>query len=252
MRILSIGNSFSQDAQYWLHRIAAANGLEMETVDLVIGGCSLETHCGHIHDGEPAYSLERNDGEWERMVSLSAGLESDRFDVITLQQASHFSGRPQTYLPYLPELAAYCRQKQPDAALYFHQTWSYETDSDHWAFPFYNHDQREMLRRIQDATEMAAGLIGASLLPVGTVIQSLRDTVPEFGYKNGGLSLCRDGFHLSMDYGRFTAAAVWFRVLTDRLTCTEGFEGMEPALLEKINAVIEQVLTPGNGCMDFG
>ncbi len=247
MKLLSIGNSFSQDAQYWLHRIAVANGVELETTDLTIGGCSLETHCAHIHDGEAAYGLEHNGGEGERAISLQEGLALDTFDVVTIQQASHYSGRPQTYVPYLTELAAYCREKQPGATLYFHETWAYEWNSDHGAFPHYHNDQQEMFRRIEDATAMAARLADVPVLPVGPVIQALRERVPEFDAQNGGLSLCRDGFHLSMDYGRFTAAAVWFRVLTGRLTCTEGFAGLEPALLEKINAVIEAVLTEREG-----
>ncbi|MBQ8682912.1 MAG: DUF4886 domain-containing protein [Clostridia bacterium] len=243
MKLLSIGNSFSQDAQYWLHRMAVLSGAELETVNLVIGGCSLETHCAHIHDGEAAYCLECNGVSTGRMVTLEEGLLLDAFDVITLQQASHFSGRPQTYLPYLPELAAFCRKKQPDAVLYFHQTWAYNSDTIHGAFGVYNHDQQEMFRRIQDCSALASGLIGAPLLPVGEVIQTLRETVPEFAYENGGRSLCvEDGFHLSTDYGRFSAAAVWFRVLTGRLPVTVGYEGLEPALLEKIIAVVDQVV----------
>ena len=242
MKILSIGNSFSQDAQAWLHRIGEANGVELDCTDLVIGGCSLEMHVGHIHDGEAAYELERNGGGCERRLSLEEGLSLDAFDVVTIQQASHYSGHPQTYVPYLPELAAYCREKQPGATLYFHETWPYGYGSDHWAFPHYNNDQQEMLRRIEDAAEMTARMVDVPVLPVGPVIQALRDTVPAFDEKNGGLSLCRDGFHLSLDYGRFVAAAVWFRVLTGRLTRTDGFDGLEPALLEKINEVIERVL----------
>lgn len=31
MKILFIGNSFSQDAHKWLHKLAKANGVEFET-----------------------------------------------------------------------------------------------------------------------------------------------------------------------------------------------------------------------------
>ena len=41
MNILSIGNSFSQDAQQYLHRIAAADSVALNTFNLMIGGCSL-------------------------------------------------------------------------------------------------------------------------------------------------------------------------------------------------------------------
>ena len=110
MKLLSIGNSFSQDAQDWLHRMAQANGVELDTVNLCIGGCSLETHWEHMQDGEAAYELERNGSFCDRMVTLAEGLELEQYDVITLQQASHYSGRPQTYVPYLPELVVtpYC------------------------------------------------------------------------------------------------------------------------------------------------
>ena len=42
MKLLSIGNSFSQDAHNKLHALAKANGVTLETVNLYIGGCSLE------------------------------------------------------------------------------------------------------------------------------------------------------------------------------------------------------------------
>ena len=38
MKILSVGNSFSQDAHRWLHHIAGLSGVSMETVNLYIGG----------------------------------------------------------------------------------------------------------------------------------------------------------------------------------------------------------------------
>ena len=44
VRILAIGNSFSQDATHYLHQIAASDNVEMKVVNLYIGGCSLEQH----------------------------------------------------------------------------------------------------------------------------------------------------------------------------------------------------------------
>ena len=41
LKVLSIGNSFSQDAQKWLHQLAAENGVELQAVNLYIGGCTL-------------------------------------------------------------------------------------------------------------------------------------------------------------------------------------------------------------------
>ncbi len=46
MKVLLIGNSFSRDAHKWLHQLAKRNGIEIETLNLYISGCSLQTlHC---------------------------------------------------------------------------------------------------------------------------------------------------------------------------------------------------------------
>ena len=244
MKLLSIGNSFSQDAQSWLHRIAVANDVELETVNLMIGGCSLETHWNHVLDQQPAYYLEKNGTSCDRMVTIEEGLELDDWDVITLQQVSSHSGRPQTFLPYLPDLYRFCREKVPNAKYYWHQTWAYEVDSEHGDFHYYNHDQQEMHRRICDGAQVVQRLLDLPILPSGPVIQRLRDTVPAFDYKGGeGISLNRDGFHLSLDYGRYAAAAVWFRVLTGKLPRTDAFADLDSGLLEQINTVIDTVVT---------
>ena len=44
MKVLSIGNSFSDDAQRYLRKIAAKEGVEIETLNLCIGGCPLSLH----------------------------------------------------------------------------------------------------------------------------------------------------------------------------------------------------------------
>lgn len=242
MKLLSIGNSFSQDAQEWLHQIAVANGVELETTNLMIGGCSLATHWGHVVDKQAEYYLEQNGKNMERMVTIEEGLALDKWDVVTVQQASHYSGQPQTYVPYITDLVAYVREKCPGAKIYFHQTWAYEIDSDHGGFITYNLDQKEMFRRICDCTAMAQRLVDASILPSGSVVQYLREKTPEFDYKNGGLSLNRDGFHLSWDYGRYTAAATWYKVLTGKVPAVNAFPEWDAHLIEVIHAAIEAVL----------
>lgn len=216
MKILSIGNSFSQDAQRWLHAVAQADGGNLDTVNLYIGGCSLERHWDNVLSRVEDYDMEGNDGIFIRKISLNETLESDRYDVVTLQQVSGQSGRPQSYFPYVTDLADTVRKNQPGAQLFFHRTWSYETDSSHPDFAYYNNDRKEMYWRIRDATEMAAKVINARIIPTGDVIETLCGNAEEFNCKKG-ISLYRDGFHLSLDYGRLTAALVWYKTLTGRL-----------------------------------
>ena len=60
MKLLSIGNSFSQDAQRYLHRLAKNDGTDLKTVNLYIGGCSLRTHYLNMLDDNAAYDFQFN------------------------------------------------------------------------------------------------------------------------------------------------------------------------------------------------
>ncbi len=60
MYILSIGNSFSKDAQRYLHQIAKADGVDVHSFNLYIGGCSLSTHHKNMLSEERANTLEKN------------------------------------------------------------------------------------------------------------------------------------------------------------------------------------------------
>lgn len=241
MKVLSIGNSFSTDAHKWLHKLAKDNGIELETVNLFIGGCSLETHWKNAQENNAHYDLELNGENAERKISIAEALELKKWDIITLQQASSLSGMYETYEPYLSSLVMVVRKAQPDAKIYFHQTWAYETDSDHGGFVNYNNDQKEMYCRIKEACAKAARSINAELIPSGKVIQTLRETVPEFNYKNGGLSLCRDGFHLSLDYGRYAVAAVWLHTIMGGKISAADFEDFNTELLKKIIDVVNNL-----------
>lgn len=244
MKLLSIGNSFSVDAHRWLHTLATANGIDLQTGNLYIGGCSLETHWHNIETGAADYTYYINGGEEGCPMSVAEALALDTWDVITFQQASHFSGDFATYEPYLTNIAQMVRAAQPQATFYFHQTWAYEVDSTHEGFATYGNDQVQMYRRIVEASATAAQHIGAEVLPVGEVIQTLRKELPAFDYGNGGVSLNRDGFHLSFDYGRFAAAATWLYALFRCPIRVDDMAryGFDTALLEKIVGVVQRVV----------
>ena len=222
MNILSIGNSFSQDAHRFLSPLAAASGDEIWAVNLYIGGCSLETHWANFLSGEAAYEREEN-GIFVAFSSIQEALASARWDVITLQQASHFSGEAESYFPYLPALYEELRKRSPESRFYIHQTWAYEQDADHPDFVRYGHSQKEMYRRLRAAYSAAAESIGCPLIPVGDAIQRLREQEPAFDYGAGGLSLNCDGYHLSPLYGRYTAALVWYETLMGRQLAEPSF-----------------------------
>ena len=228
MKVLSVGNSFSEDAQRWLHEISLFGGERIDTFNLFIGGCSLCRHTECIEKGGKDYILQGNANGRLRETSANEIIENEKFDIVTVQQVSGLSGRPQTYEPYLGILLEYIKKHQPQAKIYFHETWSYEIDSTHGDFAFYNRDSGEMIRRISDCAAAVKRAYGIPVIPAGDFIEYLRENVSQFDYRGGGRSLCRDGFHLSLDYGRFAAAAVWYKTFTGETVKTEPFLEANP------------------------
>lgn len=248
-RVLAIGNSFSQDAMAYLVQLAASGGVEMEAVNLYIGGCSLATHWENMQSGAEAYERERNGISEGRMTSLAHALDEGGWDAITLQQASHDSGQPESYFPYIGLLAGEVRARAPQAQLWVHQTWAYELDSSHPAFARYGRNQSAMFHALESAYQQAASAIGAPIIPCGSVIQRLRALQP-FDYAHGGRSLCRDGFHMDLLYGRYALAAVWYERLTGRDVRETAFTPLTEAdegLLALIRDTAHEVCAGGQG-----
>ena len=105
--------------------------------------------------------------------------------------------------------------------------------------------------RTRDCYKMAAKLIDVPIIPVGDVIQYLRENVAEFDYKNGGMSLNRDGYHLTELYGRYAAGLTFYRslfngdVINNEFLPFKGEEVADKGIIEKIKqAVVEIVDRP--------
>ena len=225
MKILSIGNSFSVDCQRYVRDIALSEGEDIRLGDLYIGGCSLERHCENLQSGQPCYEYYENNVSLGR-ASLLTGVNDDDWDVITLQQASHFSGVEETYFPYVETLAAFVRERHPRAKLFINETWAYEYDSTHPQFVTYHSDRFDMHERLSAAYRKAAKSVSADIIPVGDAVAKARE-IPAFDPEKGGIALTRDGFHLSYDYGRYLAAAVWFETLFGRVPGENSFAPAE-------------------------
>lgn len=234
MKILSIGNSFSEDAQRWLHLLAEQNGVELDCANLYIGGCSLETHWINIKENNAFYDYQLNGNEAKEKVSIADALKRDKWNIVTVQQVSNLSGMPETYEPYLSDLIDTVKEALPDAEIMLHETWAYETDSEHPGFANYNQNQKEMQSRIKQTVQTFAEKFGLKILPSGDIINTLRKNSAEFDYPNGGLSLCRDGYHLTYDYGRFAAGAAWFVTLTGKKISSADFADFDNKLLKII------------------
>lgn len=246
MKILAVGNSFSQDATTFIHQAARAQGLEVKVVNLYIGGCPLERHWANVESGEAAYEYQLNGVFTGRMAGLEEVLSEENWDVIVTHQASHDSGWMDSYEPFLGRLLEVFRRHAPGAVLALQETWAYEADSDHPRFIRYNRDQKEMYDRLRFCYRTMARRYGLPLLPSGDVIQQLR-AMPPFHVPSGGRKLTRDGFHMSLSYGRYLLACVWLNKLcglkaVENSFVPNGEEAVEEELLALIRATVDDVL----------
>ncbi|MBQ3080307.1 MAG: DUF4886 domain-containing protein [Clostridia bacterium] len=242
MRILSIGNSFSMDAQTWARDIALAGNVDIKLGNLYIGGCSLERHWSNAQSGEAAYEYFENNKP-VGYAAMETVLADGKWDYVTLQQASHFSGMPETYDPYIEKLADFVREKAKDAKIAIHQTWAYESNSTHQGFPEYGCDRFQMHDRIRNAYAIAQNKIGAELIPVGEAVSRIREC-DLFNIEKGGKQITRDGFHLSFIEGRYLAGAVWYEFFTGKDIRENGFVPQRMEYLGRDKETGEKILRP--------
>ena len=199
MKILSIGNSFSEDAHRYLRGLADASGIELEVSNLVIAGCSLERHHAHIENDVCDYIYEENGENTHRLITLREGLSLHEWDIITLQQVSKLSFDEESFFPYVTELRDYVKSFAPNAKIYLHQTWSYADEEKLGAFGFKTHG--EMFYKIERTYKSVKARMSADgIIPAGEVVERL---------KNRGFNLHRDWLHLSRALGRYAAGLVW-------------------------------------------
>ena len=235
MKILSIGNSFSQDAQRYLHRLAKKEGDLLKTVNLYIGGCSLRTHYLNCVDDEAKYLFEFNGENTGLYVSIKQVLNSDEWDIVTLQQASPLSGKFETYSPYLEYLAEYVKKRCPQAKIYIHQTWAYEDGCDILKNTAGYKTAQEMFDAISSSYEKAAKLINADgFIPSGKAMFNAT--------KMGIEKIHRDTYHASLGAGRYLLALTWYKTLTGKDITNNSFnEFDEPVMQEEREIVIKAV-----------
>jgi hypothetical protein len=216
IKILAIGNSFSQDAvEQYLHELAAADGISTVIANMYIGGCSLERHVKNARENAPAYAYRKIGTDGRRVetkdMTLERALADEEWDYVSLQQVSGNSGQLETFKASLPELVDYVKARLPKKTkLMLHQTWAYAANSTHGAFKNYNSDQLTMYHAIVDAVKRAAKMEKIKIIiPAGTAIQNARTSFI-------GDRFTRDGYHLDLHVGRYTAACTWYEKIFKR------------------------------------
>lgn len=222
MKILAIGNSFSDDAMEYLYPVLSALGeTNLFLGNLYIPGCPLSLHLENALSAAHAYDYRTNaDGIWhtEPGFPLPQALKSREWDVITMQQASYDSGKAETFDALAP-LITYVKNNAPGKpALAWHMTWAYQNGCTHGGFAAYGNDQKRMYDGILNAVKTRVLPLSefSFVLPAGTAIQNARASFL-------GDALTRDGYHLSDPLGRYIAALTLARVLTGKTVRGIGY-----------------------------
>lgn len=222
MNVLSIGNSFSEDATRYLHQIAHADGVRLDTANLYIGGCPLSYHYRNMLCDAKEYTLQYNGVSTGFLVSIAEALLNRNWDVVTVQQASHESFKPESYQPYAKELVAFVRKYQPKARVFWHQTWAYEEGSDRLANVAGYAHAVEMFAAVQAAYAAAHAETGTDgVIPSGEMFANL--------LANGVEKIHRDTFHASYGLGRYALGLLWYKTLTGRAVSENPFAALDEA-----------------------
>lgn len=221
LRILAIGNSFSQDAvEQYLHELADVAGKKILIGNLYIGGAPLSLHWENIQNNKNAYSYRKIAVDGNKTttnnVSILTALRDEHWDYVSIQQASPLSGKFDTFIEPLTGVKHFLDSiNDPHIKYIWHQTWAYAPHSTQEGFANYGNKQQQMYKEIMKASARAKKRFSFELLiPSGTAIQNARSTFL-------GNNLTRDGYHLDLQIGRFIAACTWFESLFGQEAPTE-------------------------------
>jgi len=229
LKVLMVGNSFSICVGSEMPKVAKAMGLKLDLASLYIGGCPLERHWNNWVAGTNAdfrpYRFDRYvDGKKaidNGKANIPEAVDMAKWDVVTFQQASHFSWKPESYQPFAENLQAAIRARLPAAEFVWQETWSYTP----WdgRFKEWGIDQNGMYAKLHAA--YAKNAKGQRIIPMGTAVQLWRRKLPvkyapdSFGgdvagsarfekQADGTFKPKGDVFHLNRD-GHYLQALVW-------------------------------------------
>lgn len=209
--VLAIGNSFTQDSMEFLWQICHDAGVKSVKLGyLFLGGSSLQNDVVNIRSNADIYTYSKTTtGEWSVRQSSISGALADDWEIVVLRNYGSSLFTESSKWKYLDELVDYIRDRKPQARLYWHATWAYEQAHIDENYADLVKDQREMYLGMIEVLE--GQILGRgcfeTIIPCVSAIQNLRTSYLAD-------QLTRDGYHLSYDIGRYTAALTWFCVLS--------------------------------------
>ena len=232
LKVLAIGNSFSICLLKQLPQCAAAMpDCQLDFCSLFIGGCSLERHWNNVAAAETNKTFRPYKISWsyasaakkadapvakvavDGKANIPEVLTADKWDIVTIQQASHLSWKPESYHPYGDDLVATIRKLAPKAKIMVQQTWAYTPYDGRlkkWGI-----DPPTMYAKLKAAYADFAKLYRFAIIPTGAAVQHFRKAMPSPDGITGdpcGQPKGKDKFHLNRE-GEYLQACVWLGAL---------------------------------------
>lgn len=185
VRLLNVGNSFSNNAVKYLNDLVTADGANKLILGkAVIGGSSPDKHLDKALANEK--DPKDKNGLYSTGKSLKEYLTEEPWDFITVQQASIKSHDVATYRPHMANLVDYIKKYAPQAEVIVHQTWAYRVDDPRFSVkdpkPGEPKTQREMYDGLTAAYNEIANELKARIVPVGDAFYTV-DTDAKWGYR---------------------------------------------------------------------
>jgi len=215
VRILAIGNSFSEDAvEQNLYELFKADSIEAVIGNMYIGGCNLQKHWKNASEGNAAYSyrkIAKGTKKTYSSITLQQALADEYWDYVSFQQGAGLYRDYDSCFPYLPDLIAYSRKysKNRDFKVIYHATWAAAQNSTkNYFLDYFNGSQGYMYT---SSNEMTSKL--DSTLKFDLICNSI-DAIQSARTSFLGDTFNRDGWHLSYTHGRYTAACLWYEKIS--------------------------------------
>jgi hypothetical protein len=192
LKVLMIGNSFSICVLKEMPACAASAGETLDLASLYIGGCPLDKHWANVEKaGDPNfkpygfsynYASVKNPKEAPvaklgKKTNIPQALVADKWDIVTIQQASPKSPFPETYQPYADNLIAKIRELAPQAEIVIQETWSY-TPYATGHLKKWNMTPETMHAAIKNAYGILAAKHKLRTIPTGDAVQLYRQKLP--------------------------------------------------------------------------
>lgn len=210
LKVLTIGNSFSENTSVYASEIARSNGKSLTFGYLKFPSCTIEMHYTAAVEKRAVFKFDVTfpDGTHDTAAQKAAASSFDAvdgggatveyalnycdWDVIVFQQESS-SSRYASSFEKLGDLVAYVRSKAPNARLAIHEVWRWgDWHADQFAL-------------IQANTRAAAAQYQLEYIPTGTAFEYARSALGSDTIVNDN-----DGYHQHANaYGQYIAGSCY-------------------------------------------